>query len=67
MIERDGVASSSVMVRVPVASLMVALEAFDNVTVAVSLASSVLSGSTGSVKVLVVWPAANVNVPLEVV
>ena len=66
-IERDGAASSSVMVRVPVASLMVALLALDNVRVAVSLASSVVSASTGTVKVWVVVPAAKVRVPLEAV
>ena len=66
-IERDGAASSSVMVRVPVASLLVALLALDNVKVTVSLASSVVSASTGTVKVWVVVPAAKVRVPLEAV
>ena len=55
------------MVRVPVASLIEAFEAFDSVKVAVSLASSVLSASTGTVKVLVVSPAAKVSVPLAAV
>ena len=66
-IERDGAASSSVMVRVPVASLIEAFDAFDSVRVAVSLASSRLSASTGTVKVWVVVPAAKVRVPLEAV
>ena len=55
------------MVKVPVASLIVALLALDNVRVAVSLASSVVSASTGTVKVWVVVPAAKVRVPLEAV
>ena len=67
LIDRLGAASSSVIVRVPVASLIVALEALDSVKVAVSLASSVLSANTGTVKVLLVSPAAKVSVPLEAV
>ena len=66
-IERDGAASSSVMVRVPVASLIDALLALDKVKVAVSLASSVESASTGTVNVWVVVPAAKVSVPLDAV
>ena len=67
LMERVGAASSSAIVNVPVASLMVALEALESVSVAVSLASGVLSASTGTVKVLVVSPAAKVNVPLAAV
>ena len=59
--------SSSVMVRVPVASLMVAFEALDNVIVAVSLFSGALSASTGTVKVAVVSPGSKVSVPLAAV
>ncbi len=55
------------MVRVPVASLMVAFEALDNVIVAVSLFSGALSASTGTVKVAVVSPASKVSVPLAAV
>ena len=55
------------MVRVPVASLIEAFDAFDSVRVAVSLASSRLSANTGTVKVWVVVPAAKVRVPLEAV
>ena len=40
LIDNDGVASSSVMVNVPVASLIVALDALDKVIVTVSFASS---------------------------
>ena len=47
--------------------VLVALEALESVSVAVSLASGVLSASTGTVKVLVVSPAAKVNVPLAAV
>jgi hypothetical protein len=39
----------------------------DNVTVAVSLTSSVLSARTGTVKELLVVPAAMVTVPLVAV
>ena len=46
-----GASSSSVMVSVPVASLMVALLAFDNVSVAVSLTSSKVSTNTGTLNV----------------
>ena len=67
LIESDGALSSSVMVSVPVASLIVALLAFDSVKVAVSLASSVESANTGTVNVWVVVPAAKVSVPLEAV
>ena len=66
-IESVGAASSSVMVSVPVASLMVAFEALDSVKVAVSLSSSVESLRTGTVKVPVVSPAEMVKVPLVAV
>ena len=67
LIESVGAESSSVMVSVPVASLMVALAALDNVSVAVSLFSSVESLRTGTVKVPVVSPAEMVKVPLVAV
>ena len=44
-------------------SLIVALEAFDRVIVAVSLASSSASANTGTLNVPDVAPAAIVNVP----
>ena len=59
--------SSSVIVSVAVASLMVAFEALDKVRVAVSLFSSVASLRTGTVKVPVVEPAEMVKVPLVAV
>ena len=43
MIDNDGVASSSTISRVPVASLIVAFVALDKVTVTVSFASSIES------------------------
>ena len=46
LIDNDGVASSSVIVNVPVASLIVAFEALDKVIVTVSFASSKESDST---------------------
>ena len=67
LIEMVGASSSSVMVSVPVASLMVAFEALDSVSVAVSLFSSSESLRTGTVKVPVVSPAAMVRVPLVAV
>ncbi len=67
LIESVGAASSSVMVSVPVASLMVAFEAFESVKVAVSLSSSVESPRIGTVKVPVVSPAEMVKVPLVAV
>ena len=67
LIESVGAESSSVMVSVPVASLMVAFEALESVKVAVSLFSSVESLRIGTVKVPVVSPAAMVKVPLVAV
>ena len=67
LIDRLGVSSSSVMVSVPVASLMVALLALDNVSVAVSLTSSRVSANTGTLNVCVVFPARIVTVPVEAV
>ena len=58
-----GVASSSVIVNVAVESLIVALEAFDKVIVAVSLASSSASANTGTLNVPDVAPADIVSVP----
>ncbi len=67
LIESVGAESSSVMVSVPVASLMVAFEALESVKVAVSLFSSVESLRIGTVKVPVVSPAEMVKVPLVAV
>ena len=46
LIDKDGALSSSVIVNVPVASLIVAFEALDKVIVTVSLFSSVESART---------------------
>ena len=59
--------SSSVIVKVPVASLIVAFEALDKVMVTVSFASSVESAKTVTPIVLVVCPALKVKVPLVAV
>ena len=59
----DGAASSSVMVSVPVVSLIVASVGFDSVIVAVSLASSVVSAKIGTLNVVVEAPAVMVAVP----
>ena len=65
LIARLGVtASSSVIVRMPVGSDMLALVAFNNVKVAVSLPSSILSLNIGTSKVLVTSPGAKVKLPL---
>ena len=58
-----GELSSSVIVNVAVESLIVALDALDKVIVAVSLASSSASASTGTLNVPEVAPADIVNVP----
>ena len=58
-----GAASSSVIVSVAVESLIDALDAFDKVIVAVSLFSSSVSASTGTLNVPDVAPADIVNVP----
>ena len=58
-----GAGSSSVIVNVAVESLIVALDAFDNVIVAVSLFSSSESARTGTLNVPDVAPAEIVNVP----
>ena len=63
MIDKDGVASSSVIVKVPVASLILAFDALDKVRVTVSLFSSVLSPKTGTVNVFEVSPTSKVKVP----
>ena len=60
--DKLGAASSSVIVKVPVASDMDALLALDSVRVTVSLASSVLSANTPTVNVFEVCPAAKVRV-----
>ena len=67
LIDRLGAASSSVIVRLPVASVILALVALESVRVAVSLASSRASARMGTVKVLEVSPAAKVKVPLAAV
>ena len=66
-IDIEGTSSSSVMVKVAVASLIVAFEALDKVSVAVSLFSSAASLRIGTVKVPVVSPAEMVRVPLVAV
>ena len=67
LIDKDGVASSSVIVNVPVESLIEALEALDKVMVAVSFASSKVSANTVTPIVPVVSPALIVSVPLVAV
>ena len=66
-IESDGVASSSVIVNVPVESLIDAFEALDKVMVTVSFASSNESARTVTAIVPVVEPALIVNVLLVAV
>ena len=51
------------IVNVAVESLILALDAFDRVIVAVSLTSSLASARTGTLNVPDVAPAAIVNVP----
>ena len=67
LIDKDGGSSSSVIVNVPVESLIVALDAFDKVIVTVSFASSVESARTVIGIVPVVLPALIVKVPLVAV
>ena len=67
LIDNDGVASSSVIVNVPVASLMVAFVALDRVMVTVSFASSNASERTVTAIVPVVLPALIVKVPFVAV
>ena len=64
LIDKDGGSSSSVIVKVPVESLIVAFEALDKVIVTVSFASSNESANTVIPIVPVVLPALIVNVPL---
>ena len=59
--------SSSVIVNIPVESLIVAFDAFDKVMVTVSFGSSVESERTVIGIVPVVAPALIVNVPLVAV
>ena len=66
LMDNEGV-SSSVIVNVPVASLMVAFDALDKVIVTVSFASSKVSARTVIGIVPVVSPALIVNVPLVAV
>ena len=65
--DNDGALSSSVIVNVPVASLIVAFDALDKVIVTVSLFSSKASARTVTGMVLDVSPALNVSVPLVAV
>ena len=58
---RDGL-SSSVMVKVAVASEIVALLALESVIVTVSLVSMVVSAKIATLKVLLVSPGLNVSV-----
>ena len=58
-----GAASSSVIVKVAVESLIEALDALDKVIVAVSANSSLLSARTGTLNVPDVAPADIVYVP----
>ena len=58
-----GIASSSVIVRDPLESEVLAPEALLNVIVAVSFASSKLSSATVTLIVFEESPAANVSVP----
>jgi len=67
LIDNVGASSSSVIVKVPVESLIVALVGLDKVNVTVSLTSSVLSASTPTVNVPEVCPAVKVKVPLAAV
>ena len=55
------------MVKIPVASLIVALDGLDKVKVTVSLFSSVVSAKTGTLNVAEVSPALIVKVPLVAV
>ena len=66
LIDKVGV-SSSVIVNVPVESLIVAFEALDKVIVTVSLASSNESARTVTGMVLDVSPGLNVKVPFVAV
>ena len=66
-IEIDGAVSSSVIVSVPVESLIVASVALDKVMVTVSLVSSNVSAKTPTFIVVVVCPAVMVAVPLPAV
>ena len=63
-IESDGALSSSVIVKVPVESLIDALDALDSVIVTVSLFSSVESVKTVTPIVFDDSPALKVKVPL---
>jgi hypothetical protein len=58
-----GAFSSSVIVRIPVVSLIDAFVAFDKVIVTVSFPSKTLSARTPTVNVFEVSPAEKVSVP----
>ena len=62
-IERDGALSSSVIVKVADAELLLVLAALEIATVTVSLFSSVLSFVIATVNVFVVCPAAVTHLP----
>ena len=62
-IDKVGALSSSVIVRMPVASFRVTLFGLERVTVTVSFGSSKASAKTAIGTFLVVVPAANVSVP----
>ena len=64
--DSDGASSSSI-VPVPVASVIVAPDSFDRVTVKVSFGSSTSSPVTVTVKVLLSSPVLNVRLPLPAV
>ena len=64
LIESDGMPSSSSIVATPDPSLIVALPGLDRLRRKVSLFSSSVSPATNTVTVRVVWPGANVSVPL---
>ncbi len=61
--DKLGVASSSTLVKVPVASPMAALVGLDKVSVSASDASSKVSAKTPTFKVAEVAPAAILTVP----
>ena len=67
LIDKDGVASLSVIVNVAVESLIAPADALLKVIVTVSFASSRESSVIATVNVFEVSPASNVNVPLVAV
>ena len=63
LMDKEGAASSSTILSVPLASLMVAFDGLDKVIVAFSRISSSVSTNTGTLNVCVVLPARIVTVP----